>query len=234
MDAIVNQAAKVRYLSGGQMTAPLVVRTLAGAGFRAGSHHSQSFESWFTHVPGLKVIYPSTPADAKGLLKSAIRDDGPVIVMEPKAMFSVKGVVPEGDHLTPIGKAEIRRAGSDVTIVTWGRMAPVALEAAEALAADGIEAEVVDPRTLLPLDRDTILDSVAKTGQVVILHEAPKLSGFGAEVAATIAEDSLFHLDAPIKRIGGAFSPIPVGDAEDLLFPTAGRVADEIRALVNG
>jgi pyruvate dehydrogenase E1 component beta subunit len=234
MDAVVNQAAKTRYLSGGQMTVPLVVRTLAGAGFRAGAHHSQSLESWFTHVPGLKVVYPSTPADAKGLLKSAIRDDNPVIVFEPKALFGLKGQIPEGDHLVPLGKALVRRPGDHVTVISWGRMVPVVLEAAETLAGEGIEVEVVDPRTLLPLDKETILDSVAKTGQVVIVHEAPKLSGFGAEVAAVIAEECLFHLDAPIRRVGSAFSPIPIGNSEDLLFPTPERVADEVRGLVNG
>jgi pyruvate/2-oxoglutarate/acetoin dehydrogenase E1 component len=234
MDAIVNQAAKTRYLSGGQMAVPLVVRTLAGAGFRAGAHHSQSLEAWFTHVPGLKVAYPSTPADAKGLLKSAIRDDNPVVVFEPKALFSVKGPIPEGDHLVPLGKAAITRPGNDATLVSWGRMIPVARDAAETLAGEGIDVEVVDPRTLLPLDRETILNSVAKTGHVVIVHEAPKLSGFGAEIAAVIAEECLFHLDAPIKRIGSAFSPIPIGNSEDLLFPTADVVADAVRGLVNG
>jgi acetoin:2,6-dichlorophenolindophenol oxidoreductase subunit beta len=234
MDAMVNQAAKTRYLSGGQMTVPLVVRTLAGAGFRAGAHHSQSFEAWFTHVPGLKVAYPSTPADAKGLLKSAIRDDNPVVFFEPKALFSLKGQIPEGEHLVPLGQAEIRRSGEHVTLVTWGRMAPVGIEAAETLAGEGIDVEVIDPRTLLPLDKETILESVAKTGQVVILHEAPVHSGFGAEIAALIADEALFHLDAPVKRLGSAFSPIPIGNSEDLLFPTAERVADEIRALVNG
>jgi pyruvate dehydrogenase E1 component beta subunit len=232
MDALVNQAAKTRYLSGGQMTVPLVVRTLAGGGFRAGAHHSQSLESWFTHVPGLKVVYPSTPADAKGLLKSAIRDDNPVMVFEPKAMFPIKEQIPQGDHLVPIGKADVKRAGKDVTVIAWGRMVPVVLAAANTVAADGIDVEVIDPRTLLPLDRETILDSVAKTGQVLVVHEAPKLSGFGAEVAAVIAEECLFHLDAPIKRLGSAFCPIPIGDSEDLVFPTSEGVAEEIRALV--
>jgi pyruvate dehydrogenase E1 component beta subunit len=234
MDAVVNQAAKTRYLSGGQMTVPLVVRTLAGAGFRAGAHHSQSFESWFTHVPGLKVAYPSTPADAKGLLKSSIRDDNPVVFFEPKALFGLKEVVPAGEHLVPLGKADVKRPGTDVTVVSWGRMVPVALAAAAKLAEEGIEAEVIDPRTLLPLDRDTILDSVAKTGRVVVVHEAPRPSGFGAEVVALIAEEALYHLDAPLVRVGGAFSPVPFGEAEDLLFPDVESVVDGVRRTLAG
>ena len=234
MDAVVNQAAKLHYLSGGQMSVPLVIRTLSGGGFRAGAHHSQSFEAWFAHVPGLKVVYPSAPADAKGLLKSAIRDDDPVIVLEPKALFGVKEEIPEGDHLVPLGKAAVRREGGDATVVAWGRMAPTALEAAAILAGEGIEVEVIDPRSLLPLDRDTILDSVAKTGRVLIVHEAPTPGGFGAEVAAVIARDALFHLDAPVERLGGAFSPIPIGASEDLLFPTPETVAGRLRELVGG
>lgn len=232
MDAVVNQAAKLHYLSGGQMSAPLVIRTLAGGGFRAGAHHSQTFESWFAHVPGLKVVYPSTPADAKGLLKSAIRDEDPVIVFEPKALFGTKGEVPAGDHLVPLGKAAVRRQGADVTVIAWGRMSPVALEAAEIVSAEGIGAEVLDPRSLLPLDCDAILDSVAKTGRALIVQEAPLAGGFGAEVAAVIARDSLFHLDAPVERLGGAFSPIPIGESEDLLFPTPESVAGQLRKLV--
>lgn len=234
MDAVANQAAKHRYLSGGQMSVPMVIRTLSGGGFRAGAHHSQSLESWYTHIPGLKVAYPSTPADMKGLLKTAIRDDDPVIMLEPKAMYGLKGQIPDGDHLVPFGSAEVRRSGGDVTVVAWGRMAPVAIEAAESVAADGIEAEVIDPRTLLPLDEDTILDSVAKTGNLVIVHEAPVSGGFGAEIAARVAEKCLFHLDSPIRRIGGAFSPIPIGDSEDLLFPVAEDVSSAIKELVGG
>lgn len=232
IDAMVNQAAKTRYLSGGQLAVPLVMRTLAGAGFKAGAHHSQSLEAWFAHVPGLKVISASTPADAKGLLKAAIRDDNPVVSLEYKALFGVKGVVPEDEHLVEIGKADVKRAGEHVTLIAHGRMVHVALGAAEALVGEGIEAEVLDLRTLLPLDREAILDSVARTGNVVIVQEAPKPVGIGAEVSAIIAEEGLFHLDGPVHRVTGAFSPIPIGDAEDHLFPTAERVADKVRALL--
>jgi pyruvate/2-oxoglutarate/acetoin dehydrogenase E1 component len=232
MDAVVNQAAKTHYLSAGTLKAPMVIRTLAGAGFRVGAHHSQSLEAWFTHVPGLKVAYPSTPADAKGLLKSSIRDDDPVIFIEHKAMLGDKGDVPEAEHLVALGEAEVRRSGSDVTAVAFGRMVAVALQAADVLAAEGIEVEVIDPRTLLPLDTATILESVSRTSRLAIVHEAPKLSGFGAEIAAMIAEEGLYYLDAPVKRITGAWSPVPVGPTEDLLFPTAARVVNELRNLM--
>lgn len=234
MDAIVNQAAKTRYLSGGGFSVPLVIRTLAGAGFRAGAHHSQSLEALLTHIPGLKVVYPSTPGDAKGLLKSAIRDEDPVIFFEPKALFSDREVISADEQLVPLGSADVKLAGDHCTVISWGRMVPVCLKAAETVAAFGIEAEVVDLRTLLPLDRDTVLESVAKTGQVLIVHEAPKFGGFGGEVAAMIAEEALFHLDAPIRRLGGAFTPIPFGEAEDHIFPQPDAVANEIRALVEG
>lgn len=232
MDALANQAAKTRYLSDGQIAAPLVVRTLAGGGFRAGSHHSQSLEAWFTHVPGLKVVFPSHPADAKGLLKAAIRDDDPVVFLEHKSLLSSKGEVPGGDHVVPIGKGVVRRAGSDVTVVATGRMVAFALEAAERVADEGIEVEVVDPRTLLPLDIDLILDSVAKTGRAMIVHEAPKKGGFGAEVSAEIAEKSLYHLDVPVLRLAGEFTPIPVGESEDFLYPSVDGIAEQLRAMV--
>jgi len=234
MDALANQAAKTRYLSGGMLSVPLVVRTLAGAGFRIGAHHGQSLEAWLTHVPGLKVIHPSTPADAKGLLKAAIRDDDPVIFVETKALLGVKGPTPPPDEVIPIGRARVVRPGSAATAVATGRMVAVALEAADALAAEGIELEVVDPRTLLPLDVDTILDSAAKTGNVVVVHEAPTHSGIGAEIAAVIAEHCLYELDAPVVRLGGAFAPIPPGAAESFLFPTADTVADAVRRLLGG
>jgi acetoin:2,6-dichlorophenolindophenol oxidoreductase subunit beta len=233
MDALVNQAAKTRYLSGGQLGVPLVVRTLAGAGFRAGSHHSQSLEAWFAHVPGLKVVSPSNSADAKGLLKAAIRDDDPVIFLEYKALLGSKADPPPEGEVLPLGEADVKRSGRDVSIVATGRMVEVALEAAQVLEQDRIDVEVVDPRTLLPLDTETILDSVAKTGNVVIVHEAPAPVGVGAEIAAVIAEECLEHLDSPIRRVTGAFSPIPFGDAEDHLFPNAERVAGEVRTLLN-
>jgi pyruvate dehydrogenase E1 component beta subunit len=231
MDALANQAAKTRYLSGGKLGAPLVVRTLGGAGFRIGAHHGQSLEAWLTHVPGLKVIQASTPADAKGLLKAAIRDPDPVVFIETKALLGEKGPVPSGDVVVEIGKAAVRREGTDVTIVATGRMVMAALAAAETLAAEGIEAEVIDPRTLLPLDVPTIVESVAKTGSALVAHEAPRSSGFGAEIAARIGEECLYELDAPVRRLGGAFSPIPPGPAEDFLFPTSAEIADAARAL---
>jgi pyruvate/2-oxoglutarate/acetoin dehydrogenase E1 component len=234
MDAVVNQAAKTRYLSGGALSVPLVVRTLGGAGFRIGAHHGQSLEAWFTHVPGLKVIQPSTPADAKGLLKAAIRDEDPVIFIETKTLLSVKGPAPPADEVIAIGKADIKREGTDATIVATGRMVPLALDAAQTLEGEGIEVEVVDPRTLLPLDKETILNSVAKTGNVVIVHEAPKPSGFGAEIAAVIAEECLYELDSPVRRLGGTFNPIPPGVAESFLFPTAQSIADVVREMVKG
>jgi pyruvate dehydrogenase E1 component beta subunit len=231
MDALANQAAKTRYLSGGAIGVPLVVRTLGGAGFGIGAHHGQSLEAWFTHVPGLKVIQPSTPADAKGLLKAAIRDNDPVIFVETKTLLGIKGPAPPAGEVLPIGKADVKRAGSDCTVVATGRMVGAALEAAEAVRVDGIDVEVVDPRTLLPLDTDTILQSVAKTSKVLIVHEAPRPSGFGAEIAAVIAEECLYELDAPVRRLCGAFAPIPPGDAEHFLFPTAGTIADALRSL---
>jgi pyruvate dehydrogenase E1 component beta subunit len=234
MDALANQAAKTRYLSGGKLGAPLVVRTLGGAGFRIGAHHGQSLEAWLTHVPGLKVIQASTPADAKGLLKAAIRDPDPVVFIETKALLGEKGPVPNGDVVIEIGKAAVRREGTDVTIVATGRMVMAALAAAETLAAEGIEAEVIDPRTLLPLDVPTIVESVAKTGSALVAHEAPRSSGFGAEIAATIGEECLYELDAPVRRLGGAFSPIPPGPAEDFLFPTSVEIADAARDLAGG
>jgi pyruvate dehydrogenase E1 component beta subunit len=232
MDALANHAAKIRYLTAGELCVPLVVRTLAGAGFRIGTHHAQSLEAWFTHVPGLKVVQPSTPADAKGLLKAAIRDDDPVIFVETKALLPVKGAAPGADEVVPLGVADVKRQGDDVTVIATGRMVPAALESASTLAAEGIEAEVIDPRTLLPLDKDTILDSVAKTGNAVIVHEAPLHSGIGAEIAAVIADECLYHLDSPIRRLAGAFTPIPPGLAEDLLFPTPERITTEIRSLL--
>ncbi|MDO8212601.1 alpha-ketoacid dehydrogenase subunit beta [Conexibacter sp. CPCC 206217] len=234
VDALANQAAKTRYLSGGAIGVPLVVRTLGGAGFRIGAHHEQSLEAWFTHVPGLKVIQPSTPADAKGLLKAAIRDEDPVVFVETKSLLGDKGPIPAAGEVLPIGKADVKRGGGDATIVATGRMVGESLRAAELLARDGISVEVVDPRTLLPLDTETILTSVAKTGNVVIVHEAPKLSGFGAEIAATIAEECLYELDAPVRRLGGAWAPIPLGRAEQFLFPSADSIASTVRELVEG
>lgn len=210
MDQIVNQGAKLRYMFGGQATVPMVLRTPGGSGTGASEHHSQSLEAWFVHVPGLKVVMPSTPYDAKGLLVASIRDDNPVIFVESKLLYRSKGPVPEGLYEVPLGKAEVKRPGRDLTIVATSVMVPRALKAAEELAGEGIEAEVVDPRTLKPLDRETIERSVMKTGRVMIVHEAPVTGGFGGEVAAVIAGgEAFYYLEAPIKRVCGRDIPIP-------------------------
>lgn len=216
MDQIANQAAKIRYMFGGQAKLPLVIRTQCGAGFSAGPQHSQSLEAWFVHVPGLIVAMPATPYDAKGLLKSAIRDDNPVIFIEHKGLYATRGEVPEEEYLVPLGVAEVKREGSEVTVVATSRMVLEALAAAEVLAGRGpfqegrgIALEVVDPRTLSPLDEDTILASVRKTGRLVVAHEAVRVGGFGAEVAALAAEKAFGDLRAPIQRVGALSAPIP-------------------------
>ena len=209
MDQIVNQVAKVRYMFGGKAKASLVIRTQGGAGRSSAAQHGQSLESWFTHVPGLKIIMPSTPQDAKGLIKSSIRDDDPILFIEHKLLYSEVGHVPEEEYLIPIGKADIKRSGKDITIVATSRMVLRSLRAAEALTEEGIEAEVIDPRTLVPLDEETILNSVKKTGKLMIVQEACKRSGYGAEIAALVCEKAFYDLDAPIKRIAAFNTPIP-------------------------
>ncbi|MGE5483972.1 MAG: alpha-ketoacid dehydrogenase subunit beta [Ignavibacteriales bacterium] len=210
MDQLVNQAAKMRYMSGGQLQVPMVVRTPCGAGTGAAAQHSQSLEAWYAHVPGLLVAMPSTPYDAKGLLKTAIRNDNPVVFLEHKLLYKLKGPVPEGEYTVPFGKADIKRAGTDVTIVATSMMVHNALGAATDLEKHGVSAEVIDPRTLVPFDRETILESVGKTGRLVIVHEAPERGGFGGEIAAVVAGSDAFHrLKAPIKRICGSDTPIP-------------------------
>ncbi|OGL45450.1 MAG: acetoin dehydrogenase [Candidatus Schekmanbacteria bacterium RBG_16_38_11] len=209
MDQIVNQAAKIKYMFGGKPKLPLVIRMPAGAGMNAGPQHSQSLEAWFTHIPGLKVIMPSTVYDAKGLLKSAIRDDNPIIFIENKILYSLKGDVPEGDYTIPIGVGEIKREGRDVTIVATSQMVHKALKAAQTLSAEKIEAEVIDPRTLSPLDKNLIIDSVKKTGRLVIAYEAVKFCGYGAEIAAIVSEEAFRFLKAPIKRVAAPFTPVP-------------------------
>lgn len=209
-DQLVNQAAKMRYMFGGKATVPMVVRAPAGSGTGAAAQHSQSLENWFNHIPGLKVVTPSTPYDAKGLLKAAIRDDNPVVFFEQKLLYQVKGEIPEEDYVIELGKADIKREGKDVTIVTYGRMVQRSLIVAEKMEKEGISVEVVDLRTLSPLDTESIINSVIKTGRLVIVHEACKFAGFGGEIAAVIAESEAFdYLDAPIKRVGGLNVPIP-------------------------
>jgi len=210
MDQIVNQAAKIRYMTGGQCKVPLTIRLSMGAGRSSAAQHSQSLQAIFAHTPGLKVVLPSTPRDAKGLLKSAIRDDNPVLFFEDKMMYNDKGLVPdEDDFVIPLGQAEVKRTGSDITLVATSSMVTVALEAAERLAEKDISAEVIDPRTLIPLDEDTILNSVRKTGYAIVIDEAPQSYGATAEIAARIHEKAFDFLDAPVLRIGAADLPIP-------------------------
>jgi len=210
MNQLVNQAAKMRFMFGGKVSLPFVVRAPAGSGTGAAAQHSQSLESWFINVPGIKVVAPATAYDVKGLLVASIRDNNPVIFMEHKLLYRTKGNVPEDDYVIPLGKAEVKRVGSDLTIIAYSIMAQRSLEAAEQLAKEGIDVEVVDPRTLKPLDLETIEKSVSKTGRVLIVHEAPVTGGFGGELAAGIAGgEALDRLDAPIIRLGGKNVPIP-------------------------
>lgn len=236
MDQLVNQGAKIHYQFGGQVSVPMVLRTPGGSGTGAAEQHSQSLEAWVCHVPGLKVVIPSTPADAKGLLKAAIRDPNPVVFIEQKLLYRQKGPVsePGGDDLIPLGKADIKRKGKDLTIVTYGRMVQRSLEAAAKLAAEGIEAEIVDIRSLVPLDRECIIESVKKTGKVMIVHEACQTGGFGGELAAVIADsEAFFHLDAPIRRVAGLDVPIPYNPVlEANVVPTLERIIREARDLV--
>ena len=233
MDQIVNQTAKMHYMSGGKLKVPLVIRTHEGGGRGNAAQHSQSLEAWFLHVPGLKVVLPSTPADAKGLLTAAIRDDNPVLFIEHKLLYSTKGQVPEGEHLIPLGQAEVKRAGKHVTIVTISQMVLKALRAAEQLAAEGIEAEVIDLRTLVPLDLEAVLQSVRKTNRVVIAHEACRRGGFGGELAAQIQEEAFDDLDAPIQRVGALDVPIPYSKPlEEAVIPDEGRIIAAVRRVL--
>ena len=225
MDQIVNQAAKLRFMTGGQAEVPLVLRTAGGSGTGAAAQHSQSLESWFCHVPGLKVIAPSTPYDAKGLLKAAIKDNNPVIFFEHKLLYKQEGGVPEEDYVLPIGKADVKRQGKDVTVITYSRMVNVCLEAAEKLAKLGVSAEVVDLRTLKPLDEETIISSVKKTGRALIVHEACKTGGLGGEIAAIISDEAFSYLKAPIKRLAGLDIPVPFSkELEKNFVPTVEAV----------
>jgi len=237
MDQLVNQAAKMRYMFGGKASVPMVVRTASGSGTGAAAQHSQSPEAWFCNAPGLKVVMPSTPSDAKGLLISAIRDNNPVLFFEPKMLYRTKGHVPEGDYTVPLGKADIKREGADLTIVSYGRMLPICLDAAVQLEKnEGISVEVVDPRTLVPLDKETIITSVAKTGRVLIVHEACQTGGFGGELAAVIADsEAFFKLDAPIRRCCGLDVPIPYcPELEKNAVPDKDVIMENALSLVRG
>ena len=236
MEQIVNQAAKARFMLGGALSVPMVMRFPAGSGTGAAAQHSQSLEAWFGHIPGLKVVQPATPHDAKGLLLAAIEDSDPVMIFEHKLLYKMKGPVPEGRWTVPIGKAEIRRAGTHLTIVATSIMVHKALEAAEALAREGIEAEIVDLRTIRPMDRETVIRSVAKTSRLLCVYEGVKTLGVGAEISAMVAESEAFdYLDAPIRRLGGAEAPIPYNpDLEKAAVPQVADILVAARELAQG
>ncbi|HEY3290539.1 MAG TPA: alpha-ketoacid dehydrogenase subunit beta [Anaerolineae bacterium] len=233
MDQIVNQAAKIHYMFGGQISVPMVIRTQQGTGRGAGAQHSQSLEAWFTHIPGLKVVAPATPLDAKGLLTASMRDDNPIIFIEHKGLYAMKGDVPEGTGAIPIGKADIKRKGKDVTIVSYSYTLHLALAAAETLAKENIDAEVVDLRTLKPLDMDTVLESTAKTGRLVVAHEACLNGGVGAEIAARASESLFGKLRAPVRRVAAHDVPLPANSRlEKLIVPDANRIAEAAREVM--
>ena len=233
MDQICNQAAKIRYMFGGQASCPLVVRTPFGAGVNIASHHSQSLESWFMHVPGLYVAAPSSPYDAKGLLKTAIRGRNPVFFCEHKLLYPIEGEVPEHEYLLPFGKADLKKEGADVTLVAISYMVHKALNAAALLQKEGIDVEVVDPRTLTPLDKATITGSVKKTGRLVIVSEDCKTGGVSAEIAALVAEEALDYLDAPIKRVASPDTPIPFSPPlEQFIIPNEQSIIKAVKEVV--
>jgi pyruvate/2-oxoglutarate/acetoin dehydrogenase E1 component len=236
MEQLVLQAAKMRFMFGGKARVPMVVRAPAGSGTGAAAQHSESLEAWFVHVPGLKVVMPSTPYDVKGLLLAAIADNNPVIFVEHKLLYKTKGNVPEEPYVVPIGKSEVKRQGKDVTVIATSIMVARALEAADHLAEEGIEAEVVDPRTLKPFDPEPMVHSVVKTGRALVVHEAPITGGFGAEVAAQLAASEAFdYLDAPIRRLAGLDVPIPYNrELERRAVPQVEDIVREARALVRG
>jgi pyruvate/2-oxoglutarate/acetoin dehydrogenase E1 component len=229
-DQIINQVAKIRYMFGGKARPALVIRTEGGGGRSSAAQHAQSLEALFVHSPGLFVVMPSTPYDVKGLLKSAIRDDNPIMFIEHKLLYNEEGEVPEEEYLVPLGVADRKRTGKDVTVIATSRMVKAALEAADVLKEDGIDVEVIDPRTLVPLDEKTILESVQKTHRVVIVHEACKRGGIGAEIAAVIAEKAIDSLDGPIVRVAGADAPVPFAPIlEKFVLPDATRIVAGIR-----
>src|SRR5579859_3545667 len=232
MDQLANQAAKVHYMSGGKLTVPMVVRTTLGATRRSAAQHSQSLHAWVSHIPGLKVVLPSTPYDAKGLLKTAIRDANPVVFFEDKMMYQLKGPVPEGEYTIPFGVADVKRAGTDITIVATSSMVQVALGAANLLEESGISAEIIDPRTTFPLDKDTLIESARKTSRAIVVDEGYERYGVTAELAAVIAEGAFYYLDAPVKRMGAMDVPVPFSPVlEDQTVPTAALLTDLAKTL---
>ncbi len=233
MDEVANQAAKMRYMFGGKAKIPLVIRTVNGAGNRTAAQHSQSLEAWLAHIPGLKVVMPSTPANVKGLFLSSVRDDNPVVFVENRMLYNMKGDCPEGEYIVPLGKAEIVRQGRDVTIISYSRMIHTSLTAAGLLHKDGINAEVIDLLTLVPLDKHTILASIKKTGKAVIVHEAVKTSGFGAEIAAIIADEGFGFLKSPIKRVTAPDTPIPyAAKLEDEFIPDENKIISAVKSII--
>lgn len=236
MEQLVNQAAKNRFQFGGQGSVPMVLRAPGGSGTGAAEQHSQSLEAWVAHVPGLKVVIPSTPYDAKGLLKSSIRDQNPVVFLEQKLLYRTKGEVPEvgDDYIIPLGEADVKREGKDVTIITYGRMVPRSLKVAEDLSAEGIDVEVIDIRTLVPLDKETLIQSAKKTGKVLVVHEACQTGGFGGELVSVIVDsDAFFYLDAPVKRLGGLDVPIPYNpNLEAQVVPTEEKITAAVKELL--
>jgi pyruvate dehydrogenase E1 component beta subunit len=233
MDEIVNQAAKMRYMTGGQARMPLVIRAASGMGRGTAAQHTQSLEAWFVHVPGLKVVVPSTPADAKGLLKAALRGEDPVLFFEHKQLYALKGEVPEGEHVIPLGRARVLRDGADLTIIAWAAMAHRALEAADILAAEGISAEVLDPRTLSPLDEESVLASVRRTGRALVVDEATMRCSVGSEIAATIGEHAFESLKGPVRRLASPHAPKPFAPVlEALSIPRTGDIVTIAREML--
>lgn len=230
-DQIINQAAKMHFMFAGKVNVPMVIRTAAGGGTGAAAQHSQSLEQLYCHVPGLKVVAPSTPYDAKGLLKTAIRDNNCVIFLEQKKLYRTKGEVPDTEYTIPLGVADTKREGRDVSLITYGRCVPMCLDVAEKLAKEGIEAEVLDLRSLSPLDKDAVIQTAKKTGHVVVVHEAVEFAGFGGEIVGTVADsEAFYYLDAPIKRVGAMFCPIPFNPVlESQVLPNTDRIEKAVR-----
>jgi pyruvate/2-oxoglutarate/acetoin dehydrogenase E1 component len=232
-DQIANQMAKLRYMTGGQVTVPIVLRTQGGTGRSAGAQHSQSLEAWLAHIPGLRVVMPATPADAKGLLQSAIRSDDPVVFIEHKGLYALKGEVPDGEHLVPLGEARLARDGNQLSIITYSRMVHFALEASQSLANEGIDVEVLDLRCLAPLDWGAVLASVRKTRRALVVSEAHRTAGFSAELAARIGEEAFDILEAPVARVAAKDVPVPATHLEKLSIPSPGEIAEAARSLVH-
>ncbi|MDR1486898.1 MAG: alpha-ketoacid dehydrogenase subunit beta [Deltaproteobacteria bacterium] len=232
MDELFNQAAKMRYMFGGKVLLPMVVRLPCGAGFSAAAQHSQCMEAWLAHIPGIKVVMPYTPADAKGMMIAAIRDNNPVVYIEHKALYGLVGEVPDGDYVAPIGKANVAREGNDLTLISWGAMVGKCLEAADALVKDKISAEVVDLRTISPLDKETILQSVKKCGRAVIVQEAVRTGGFAGEIAAVLAEEGFDYLNGPILRVTAPDTPVPFSPPlEAAYIPTVDKILAAVKSL---